>query len=196
MPEYFEAGTYQIVVRPFGKKHRDACNYEKDSNKLPQALHFNRSFSFSSYTNFVVLPSASFWDFTRPFLYASPSEEDGDLYFGDSSDVLAKGAGQSSLYKFPGEGKTVISGHNTGIFKNLFKLKEEDEVVIETVYGKFNYKVESTDIVDYKKISSLDKECDLILYTCYPEINIYGNKRLIVYLKLTDSSWVGDNNEG
>ena len=123
-------------------------------------------------------------------------EEDGDLYFGDSSDVLAKGAGQSSLYKFPGEGKTVISGHNTGIFKNLFKLKEEDEVVIETVYGKFNYKVESTDIVDYKKISSLDKECDLILYTCYPEINIYGNKRLIVYLKLTDSSWVGDNNEG
>ena len=122
-------------------------------------------------------------------------DDSADLYFGDSSDVLSKGLGQSSLYKFPGEGKTVISGHNTGLFKHLFNIKEDDEVTIETLYGRFTYKVDITEIVDYKNVSVLEKDYDLIIYTCYPEINIYGNQRLVVFLKLTNSSWVGDNSE-
>ena len=122
-------------------------------------------------------------------------DDSADLYFGDSADVLSKGLGQSSLYKFPGEGKTVISGHNTGLFKHLFNIKEDDEVTIETLYGRFTYKVDKTEIVDYKNVSVLEKDYDLIIYTCYPEINIYGNQRLVVFLKLTNSSWVGDNSE-
>ena len=122
-------------------------------------------------------------------------EESANVYFGDSSDVLAKGVGQSSLYKFPGEGKTVLSGHNTGAFKMLYQLRDEDEVTIETVYGKFTYVVDRKEVIDYKDLNALEENYDLILYTCYPEVNIYGNKRLIVYLKLTDSSWVGDNSE-
>ena len=122
-------------------------------------------------------------------------EESEDIYFGDSSRVLSLGLGQSSHYDFVGEGKTVISGHNTGIFKNLYNMKESDTVIIETVYGKFTYEVTSTEIVDHTKVEVLENEADLILYTCYPEVNIYGNERFIVYLKNTESVWVGDNSE-
>ena len=122
-------------------------------------------------------------------------DKSGDIYFGDSQRVLALGLGQSSNYDFIGEGKTVISGHNTGFFKNLFDLKPSNELVIETVYGKFNYEVKKTEIVSHTELNKLDEDYDLILYTCYPEGNLYGDKRLMVFLKNTNSKWVGDNSE-
>ena len=122
-------------------------------------------------------------------------DESSDIYFGDSPEVLTKGVGQSSQFNFVGEGKTVISGHNTGFFENLFNLNESDKVTIETIYGKFEYEVKEIDVIDYTNVASLEKDYDLILYTCYPKVNIYGNQRLMVYLKKTSESWVGDTDE-
>jgi sortase A len=122
-------------------------------------------------------------------------EESGDIYFGDSSRVLAMGLGQSSNYGFIGEDKTVISGHNTGFFKNLLNVKEDEEILVETVYGKFNYKVKKIEIVGHTEISKLEEDYDLILYTCYPLGDLYGDKRIIVFLDNIESRWVGDDNE-
>lgn len=127
-------------------------------------------------------------------IYINDKKE--NIYFGDSSEILAKGIGHTTTSSLPGEGKTtVLSGHNTGLFKELFDLKKSDKVSIETIYGRFTYKVVDSSIVEDTDINSIEKDYDLILYTCYPNTNIYGNKRLIIYLDLVDSEWLGDVDE-
>lgn len=119
-----------------------------------------------------------------------------DIYFGDSSEVLSKGIGHMPTTNLPGEGgRVVLSGHNTGLFKKLFDLNKDDEVTIETIYGKFIYKFKDSEVVDESSVESLEKDYDLIVYTCYPNTSIYGNKRLVVYLNLVGSEWLGDMNE-
>ena len=121
-------------------------------------------------------------------------DKKGDVFFGDSSDVLKKGIGQSSASSLPGEGKTtVLSGHNTGLFSNLFELKLNDVVDIETVYGNFKYKIEKIETI--KNTDTLKEDYDLVLYTCSPNKALYGNKRLVLYAKLVESKWIGDSNE-
>lgn len=121
--------------------------------------------------------------------------ESEDIYFGDSTDILKKGIGQASSSYLPGEdAKTILSGHNTGIFKKLFDIKDQT-IIIETTYGKFTYKVIDKEIILDTQIESLNKDYDLILYTCYPNSNLYGNKRLIVYANLIDSKWLGEIDE-
>lgn len=120
----------------------------------------------------------------------------GDIYFGDSSSILKKGVGQKSSSYLPGEGKTtILSGHNTGVFKELNSLNKDDEIIIETTYGKFIYKVEEKEIVEDTNVKILEKEYDLILYTCYPNSNLYGDKRVVVFANLKSSKWLGDINE-
>ena len=122
--------------------------------------------------------------------------EEGDIYFGDSSEILAKGIGHSTQTELPGEdGKTVISGHNTGVLKGLFNLNKNDRVVIETVYGKFTYQLIGSKVVDDTDVSSIDEDYDLIIYTCYPNSTLYGNKRLVMYFNLVSSEWLGDESE-
>lgn len=119
-----------------------------------------------------------------------------DVYFGDSPSILKDGIGQASFSSMPGEeNATVLSAHNTGIFKKLHSLKKSDKVVIETVYGKFTYEVKTSKIVLEDNYDSIKKDYDLILYTCYPNKDIYGNKRIIVYLENIKSEWLGDTNE-
>lgn len=116
-----------------------------------------------------------------------------DIYFGDSMSILKKGIGMQSDTSFPGEeGKMILSGHNTGLFKNLSKLQKGDEVKIITLYGKFTYKVALKDNVKNTDIASLDKDYDLILYTCENNNNIYSNKRIMVYLNLTKEEFISE----
>ena len=121
------------------------------------------------------------------------NNESDNIYFGDSVNILKQGVGTSSLYDIPGDKeKVVLSGHNTGIFKNLSNLKNGNKIVIETNYAKFEYTVKTTKIVNETDINSLEKDYDLILYTCYPNKELYGNKRLIIYAKLDKTKWVGE----
>ena len=124
------------------------------------------------------------------------NDSQGDIYFGDSSSILKKGVGQKSSSYLPGEGKTtILSGHNTGVFKELNSLNKDDEIIIETTYGKFIYKVEEKEIIEDTNVEILEKEYDLILYTCYPNSNLYGDKRVVVFANLKSSKWLGDINE-
>lgn len=124
------------------------------------------------------------------------NKETGNIYFGDSTTILKKGIGQSSTSKLPGEnGTTILSGHNTGIFKELNNLSKNDIITIQTTYGKFKYKVVDNKIVKDTEVSALEQKNDLIMYTCYPNKDIYGNKRLIIYANLISSEFYGDTNE-
>lgn len=122
------------------------------------------------------------------------NNESDNIYFGDSVNILKQGVGTSSLYDIPGDkDKVVLSGHNTGIFKNLSNLKNGNKIVIETNYAKFEYTVKTSKIVNETDLNSLEKDYDLILYTCYPNKELYGNKRLIIYAKLDKTKWVGES---
>ena len=122
------------------------------------------------------------------------NNESDNIYFGDSVNILKQGVGTSSLYGIPGDKeKVVLSGHNTGIFKNLSNLKNDNKIVIETNYAKFEYIVKTSKIVNETDLNSLEKDYDLILYTCYPNKELYGNKRLIIYAKLDKTKWVGES---
>lgn len=120
---------------------------------------------------------------------------ESSLYHGDALRLLKYGVGHHAGTYFPGEGGTIlIAGHNTyAQFRNLPNAKVNDQIIIETVYGTYTYKVERTDILEAKdfnaSLSINDQKEELILYTCYPvDTPGFKTKRFIVYASL-----VGDN---
>ena len=127
-----------------------------------------------------------------------PSQSiDASIYHGDALRLLKYGVGHHAGTYFPGEGGTIlIAGHNTyAQFRNLPNMKENDEIIIETIYGKYTYKVDRTDILEAKafneSLSINDENEQLILYTCYPvDTPGFKTKRFIVYASL-----VGEANE-
>ena len=122
---------------------------------------------------------------------------DVNVYHGDALRLLKYGVGHHAGTYFPGEGGTIlIAGHNTsGQFETLPDINVGDEIIISAIYGKYKYKVDSTDILEAsvfnENLSINDSEEKLILYTCYP-VNTPGfkTKRFIVYASL-----VGEVNE-
>lgn len=111
------------------------------------------------------------------------------VYFGDTKEILSKGVGHYSGSFFPGENGSIIMGahNNAGYFRTLPGIKKEDEIILETVYGIFKYKVYDMQIV---KTNQLDKipivrgEEVLMLYTCYPVTAVgYTNQRYVVYAR-------------
>jgi sortase A len=109
-----------------------------------------------------------------------------DLYFGDSSAVLKKGVGQYIGSFIPGYGRPLlIGGHNNRAFNSLQFVKKGDIVKITTNYGKYEYKITGTRIVDHKDKSAYDlsqQNEQLILYTCYPFDTLgLTSKRFFVY---------------
>lgn len=124
------------------------------------------------------------------------NNDKGDVYFGDDSSTLKKGVGQSNSSYLPGEGKrTILSGHNTGVFKELLNIGKNQSVVIETVYGKFTYNVEDVRVINDNDTSILSSNYDLIMYTCYPNTTLYGDKRIAVFANIIDKEWVGGTHE-
>lgn len=96
------------------------------------------------------------------------------LYYGDSEDILRLGAGQYIGSMIPGElGTTLIGGHNQPSFGKIYYLEPDDEVIVETHYGTYTYRVIESKIANYKdpvineKLGDRTKRA-LILYTCYP----------------------------
>ncbi len=109
------------------------------------------------------------------------------LYYGDSEEVLIKGAGQYMASGLPGEGRPIlIGGHDGTFFAPLEQIKIDDVISLETNYGKFEYKVTGTKTADAMDKTAYDlsgTEEHLILYTCYPfgELIVERDKRYFVY---------------
>lgn len=111
------------------------------------------------------------------------------LYYGDKLSILKNGVGQSSGAYFPGEGGSIICmGHNTKTFLyHLPEIQKNQEIVIQTTYGEYKYKVYENKIVNMYDVDELPVQRDeeiLMLYTCYP-VNGLGHKkdRFVTYAK-------------
>lgn len=109
------------------------------------------------------------------------------VYYGDSEDILEKGAGQYAAGALPGEGRPIlIGGHDTTYFASLKELKIKDKIVFETNYGTFFYEVKAMNVLKASDTSAytldLPRE-QLILYTCYPFGKLLGKRseRYFVY---------------
>lgn len=109
------------------------------------------------------------------------------LYYGDSDDILEKGAGQYIAGAMPGEGRPIlIGGHDIVFFAPLENIAAGDIVQVETNYGIFQYEVTQTKVSnadDTSAYSLTGEKEQLILYTCYPFGSLIGNRsqRFFVY---------------
>ncbi len=115
------------------------------------------------------------------------------LYYGDSDNILEKGAGQYIASGLPGEGKTIlIGGHDSIYFAPLENIHMGDIIEIETNYGVFLYQVTNTAIAEADDTSaySINQEKEeLILYTCYPFGQLLGKRsqRYFIYCEKMDN---------
>lgn len=115
------------------------------------------------------------------------------LYYGDSEEILEKGAGQYIASGLPGEARQIlIGGHDSVYFAPLEYMEIGDTVEVITNYGEFTYQVTSTkiaDALDTTTYSLTKEEEELVLYTCYPFGGLLGdsNNRYFVYCKRLDN---------
>lgn len=122
------------------------------------------------------------------------------LYFGDTEEILREGAGQFMGSVYPGElGTTLIGGHNVDDFGKLGAAQVGDEIMLQTTYGNYVYRINRLDVRDKK-----DKEINdmiyqrndrrLILYTCYP-IDSLGltNERLFAIGEFVSGPMINGN---
>ena len=109
------------------------------------------------------------------------------VYFGDSLDVLKEGVGHSSASYFPGEGRSIVyMGHNSPkVFRRLGELQKGDEITVTTAYGEYKYKVYDIQLIketEYEKLNIQEDKEILMVYTCYPFINIgHATQRYVVF---------------
>jgi sortase A len=72
---------------------------------------------------------------------------------------------------FPGEaGNVGIAGHRDSFFRNLRKIQNHDTIRLTTLYGSYDYLVESTRVVGPRDTQVLHSSGEplLTLVTCYP----------------------------
>lgn len=109
------------------------------------------------------------------------------IYYGDSDEYFEKGAGQYTGSGLPGQGKPIlIGGHDGSFFAPLEDILVDDIIVITTGYGSFQYKVTETkavEKVDSTLYNLTQQKEQLILYTCYPFGQVFGDRsgRYFVY---------------
>ena len=89
---------------------------------------------------------------------------------GASGRNLAFSVARLSASGMPNEKRTmIVSGHRDSHFAYLEKVQKGDEIKVQTINGKFTYKVTELRVVDSQKEQlTIVKKQELILSTCYP----------------------------
>ncbi|MDO4862761.1 MAG: class D sortase [Ruminococcus sp.] len=123
---------------------------------------------------------------------------DVPVYWGSQSELLEKGACQSSGSVVIGtEGNAVISAHVDTFFANLSKLKKDDVITVSTNYGEFTYKV--TELITFnaadRKYVVPSTETKLTLYTCKRDILGNTDQRVGVICAPVKSAFYTDVKE-
>ncbi len=94
---------------------------------------------------------------------------------GADQDTLLKSAGMSLTSFFCGEGgRTVISAHVTKQFRELEDTEIGSIVTIDTIYGKYTYRVSRVEVFNLGETELIDTNStanELVMYTCYPRDN-------------------------
>lgn len=112
---------------------------------------------------------------------------------GTDEDELAVGVGHYSGTALPlQKDQIVLSGHRDTVFRNFDQLKIGDTFVVEMPYGKFEYEIYETDIVDADDrtvIRSTAPDEILTVTTCYP-FDYVGDApyRYIFYAKMSSTN--------
>ncbi|MDQ0273447.1 class D sortase [Cytobacillus purgationiresistens] len=105
---------------------------------------------------------------------------------GADPDELEKGVGHYRGSFYPDEnGQIVLSGHRDTVFRGVGELEIGDTLDVHVPYGKYQYRITHTKIVDKNDTSIItlqDSEEELILTTCYP-FSFIGDapERYIIY---------------
>jgi sortase A len=102
---------------------------------------------------------------------------------GTTSGLLQRGPGHYPETGLPGMGGTsAIAGHRTtwgAPFRHLDELDEGDPIAVELPYGRFDFRVSETRIVDDQDRSILDGPGErLVLTACHPLYS--ASQRLVV----------------
>jgi sortase A len=103
---------------------------------------------------------------------------------GVTLDQLKRGAGHYPESPLPGQkGNAAIAGHRTTYgapFHNVDKLAKGDQIEVETIQGKFVYKIDRIEIVKPNDVRVLDDQGDnrLTLTACHPKYS--AKERIII----------------
>jgi sortase A len=90
---------------------------------------------------------------------------------GDDERTLARGVGRLMDSALPWEsGNTALAAHRDGAFRPLARIARGDRIHLTTPYGRREYAVARTDIVEPTDLSVLRpaERATLTLITCYP----------------------------
>lgn len=116
---------------------------------------------------------------------------DAPVYYGDTNLILRYGVGQFRGSFTPGFGRLILlSGHNTTFFKCLKYIEVGDEIIFDTNYETYKYRIFRVEVMEAAALRDLlessyylDQHETLIMYTCYPFHAVVGTKhlRLVVF---------------
>lgn len=104
-------------------------------------------------------------------LICEESELYAPVYYGDTDEILDKGAGTYEGFGVPGQGKTILIGaHDGTYFHTLDKLNPKDVIQLKTAWGMYSYEVEKSLVAKVTDTQAYMENTGetLVLYTCYP----------------------------
>jgi sortase A len=142
----------------------------------------------SSSTSSLSAPVARHDGLTR--VYIPKINLDVIVVEGTNHKALRLGPGHLKGTPVPGEsGNSVISAHRDTFFRNIYELKNGDDIQVRRDGHTYTFEVTGKKIVVPNDLSVLKKTKDtrLTLITCYPIYYIGpAPKRLVVFSKLVD----------
>jgi sortase A len=103
---------------------------------------------------------------------------------GADEGTLRRAVGHIRGAPLPGQqGNVALAGHRDTFFRELRKIRVNDEITLTTLSGSYRYRVDSTKVVKPEETEALeDSDYDILtLVTCYP-FNFLGSapERFIV----------------
>ena len=117
----------------------------------------------------------------------------GPGHYPDCGQGFAKPLCTEAEEVWPGEkGRVIVSGHRTTYgqpFWDLDKLREGDEIVTDTRWGKFTYEVTGLEVVAPNATDIIVPEpggsnAEIVLTTCHPKFS--ADERLIVFAEMKE----------
>ncbi len=124
--------------------------------------------------------------------------KDIPIYEGDTETILNYGIAHYYFSKFPGQNGNCVLSFHVNRQKQLYYLEDlplGENIVINTSYGKYVYKVVSKDIFERNDTSFIvrDEGEMLTIYTCYPKKGPYRKQRIaitgLLQEDLSDPTW-------
>lgn len=90
---------------------------------------------------------------------------------GEQTGLLSSGPGHDEHTSYPGEGGLILIGNHNGFSGSWDGLHEGDEIVVETTYGRFHYRITRRFITDGDDQSIVTQHYTsetLVVTTCWP----------------------------